>query len=100
MHPQPFEPGGDEAYLVTDGALAGADEWATAKVLAAALEQAVAELSDAGLDVHKVAANAPHFVLPLQNSAAIISGDKAAKPENAYWIASSKIVSGACKATT
>jgi electron transfer flavoprotein beta subunit len=31
--------GGDEAYLVTDDALAGADEWATAKVLAAALDK-------------------------------------------------------------
>ena len=30
--------GGDEAYLVTDAALAGADEWATARVLAAALD--------------------------------------------------------------
>ena len=29
--------GGDEAYLVSDPALAGADEWATAVVLAAAL---------------------------------------------------------------
>jgi electron transfer flavoprotein beta subunit len=31
--------GGDEAYLVTDDALAGADEWATARVLAAALDK-------------------------------------------------------------
>jgi electron transfer flavoprotein beta subunit len=31
--------GGDEAYLVTDGALSGADEWATATVLNAALQQ-------------------------------------------------------------
>ena len=31
--------GGDEAHLVTDDALAGADEWATAKVLAAALDK-------------------------------------------------------------
>ncbi|HEX2193859.1 MAG TPA: electron transfer flavoprotein subunit beta/FixA family protein [Candidatus Limnocylindria bacterium] len=31
--------GGDEAYLVTDDALAGADEWATARVLASALDK-------------------------------------------------------------
>ena len=31
--------GGDDATLVTDAALAGADEWATAKVLAAALDR-------------------------------------------------------------
>ena len=31
--------GGDEAFLVTDDALAGADEWATAVVLAAALDR-------------------------------------------------------------
>ncbi len=31
--------GGDQAYLVTDAALSGADEWATAKVLAAALDK-------------------------------------------------------------
>ncbi len=31
--------GGDEAYLVTDGALSGADEWATARVLASALDR-------------------------------------------------------------
>jgi electron transfer flavoprotein beta subunit len=31
--------GGDEAVLVTDPALAGADEWATARVLAAALDK-------------------------------------------------------------
>ena len=31
--------GGDDAVLVTDPALAGADEWATAKVLAAALDK-------------------------------------------------------------
>jgi electron transfer flavoprotein beta subunit len=30
--------GGDEAYLVTDDALSGADAWATARVLAAALD--------------------------------------------------------------
>jgi electron transfer flavoprotein beta subunit len=31
--------GGDEAYLVTDAALSGADEWGTATVLGAALDQ-------------------------------------------------------------
>jgi electron transfer flavoprotein beta subunit len=31
--------GGDEAVLVTDAALAGSDEWATARVLAAALDR-------------------------------------------------------------
>jgi hypothetical protein len=35
--------GGDEAYLVTDEALAGADEWATARVLAAAPSIPVAD---------------------------------------------------------
>ncbi len=47
-----------------------------------------------------VEASAPHFVLPRQKSAAIISGDIAAKPEKAYWMAISKIVSGARRATT
>ena len=32
--------GGDDAMLVTDAALAGADAWVTARVLAAALGQA------------------------------------------------------------
>ena len=31
--------GGDEAYLVTDAVLSGADEWATARVLASALDK-------------------------------------------------------------
>ena len=35
----------------------------------------------------------------LQEFEAISSGDNDANPENAYWIASSKIVSGACSAT-
>ncbi len=47
-----------------------------------------------------VEASAPHFVEPRQKSAAIIKGDSAAKPENAYWMAISKIVSGARSATT
>jgi hypothetical protein len=45
-----------------------------------------------------VDASAPYFVLPFQNNAAIKSGDNAAKPENPYWIASSKIDSGARRA--
>src|SRR6266545_2709026 len=49
--------------------------------------------------VHSVTANAPHFVLPFQNSAATSNGESAAKPEKAYWIANSKIVSGARNAT-
>jgi electron transfer flavoprotein beta subunit len=41
--------GGDEAYLVTDGALAGADEWATAKVLAAALDKLAPDVALMGM---------------------------------------------------
>jgi electron transfer flavoprotein beta subunit len=41
--------GGDEAYLVTDDALAGADEWATARVLAAALDKLAPEVSLMGM---------------------------------------------------
>ena len=41
--------GGDEAYLVTDAALAGADEWATAKVLAAALDKLAPDVSLMGM---------------------------------------------------
>jgi electron transfer flavoprotein beta subunit len=41
--------GGDEAYLVTDGALAGADEWATARVLAAALDKLAPEVALMGM---------------------------------------------------
>jgi electron transfer flavoprotein beta subunit len=41
--------GGDEAYLVTDGALAGADEWATARVLAAALDKLSPEVTLMGM---------------------------------------------------
>jgi electron transfer flavoprotein beta subunit len=41
--------GGDEAYLVTDGALAGADEWATAVVLAAALEKLAPDVALMGM---------------------------------------------------
>jgi electron transfer flavoprotein beta subunit len=41
--------GGDEAYLVTDDALAGADEWATAKVLAAALDKLAPDVSLMGM---------------------------------------------------
>ncbi len=41
--------GGDEAYLVTDGALAGADEWATARVLAAALDRLAPDVALMGM---------------------------------------------------
>jgi electron transfer flavoprotein beta subunit len=41
--------GGDEAVLVTDPALAGADEWTTARVLAAALDRIGAEVSLMGM---------------------------------------------------
>ncbi|HET6381692.1 MAG TPA: electron transfer flavoprotein subunit beta/FixA family protein [candidate division Zixibacteria bacterium] len=41
--------GGDEAYLVTDASLAGADEWATAKVLAAALDKLAPDVSLMGM---------------------------------------------------
>ncbi len=41
--------GGDEAYLVTDEALAGADEWATARVLAAALDKLAPDVSLMGM---------------------------------------------------
>jgi electron transfer flavoprotein beta subunit len=41
--------GGDEAYLVTDGALAGADVWATARVLAAALDKLAPDVALMGM---------------------------------------------------
>ncbi len=41
--------GGDEAVLVTDPALAGADEWATAKVLAAALAKLAPDVALMGM---------------------------------------------------
>jgi electron transfer flavoprotein beta subunit len=41
--------GGDEAYLVTDPALTGADEWATAVVLAAALDKLSPDVSLMGM---------------------------------------------------
>ena len=45
-----------------------------------------------------VEASAPHLVLPFQNSAAIMSGNIAEYPENAYCVAKSKIVAGAFNA--
>ncbi|MGQ0607049.1 MAG: electron transfer flavoprotein subunit beta/FixA family protein [Chloroflexota bacterium] len=41
--------GGDDAILVTDAALAGADEWATAKVLAAALDKLAPDVALMGM---------------------------------------------------
>ena len=41
--------GGDDAVLVTDAALSGADEWATAKVLAAALDKLAPEVALMGM---------------------------------------------------
>jgi len=41
--------GGDEAVLVTDSALAGADEWATARVLAAALDKLAPDVALTGM---------------------------------------------------
>ena len=41
--------GGEEAYLVTDDALVGADEWATAKVLAAALDKLAPDVALMGM---------------------------------------------------
>jgi len=41
--------GGDEAYLVSDDALAGADEWATARVLAAALDKLAPDVALMGM---------------------------------------------------
>jgi electron transfer flavoprotein beta subunit len=41
--------GGDEAYLVTDDALAGADEWATARVLASALDKLAPDVALMGM---------------------------------------------------
>jgi electron transfer flavoprotein beta subunit len=41
--------GGDEAVLVTDPALAGADEWATARVLAAALDRLAPDVALMGM---------------------------------------------------
>jgi electron transfer flavoprotein beta subunit len=41
--------GGDDAVLVTDPALAGADEWATAKVLAAAIDRLSPDIALMGM---------------------------------------------------
>ncbi len=41
--------GGDEAYLVTDDALVGADEWSTAKVLSAALDKLAPDVALMGM---------------------------------------------------
>jgi electron transfer flavoprotein beta subunit len=41
--------GGDDAYLVTDEALAGSDEWATARVLAAALDRLAPDVALMGM---------------------------------------------------
>ncbi|MDP9271855.1 MAG: electron transfer flavoprotein subunit beta/FixA family protein [Chloroflexota bacterium] len=41
--------GGDEATLVTDGALAGADTWVTARVLAAALDRLAPDVALMGM---------------------------------------------------
>jgi electron transfer flavoprotein beta subunit len=41
--------GGDEAVLVTDPSLAGADEWATARVLAAALDKLAPDVALMGM---------------------------------------------------
>jgi electron transfer flavoprotein beta subunit len=41
--------GGDEAYLLTDDALAGADEWATARALAAALDKLAPDVALMGM---------------------------------------------------
>ena len=41
--------GGDDAVLITDPALAGADEWATAKVLAAALDKLAPDIALMGM---------------------------------------------------
>ena len=41
--------GGDEAYLVTDDALSGADAWATARVLAAALNKLAPDVALMGM---------------------------------------------------
>jgi electron transfer flavoprotein beta subunit len=41
--------GGDDAVLVTDSALTGADEWATAKVLAAALDKLAPDVALMGM---------------------------------------------------
>lgn len=41
--------GGDEAYLVTDAALTGADEWATARVLASALDRLAPDVALMGM---------------------------------------------------
>ncbi len=41
--------GGDEAYLVTDDALSGADEWTTARVLATALDRLAPDVALMGM---------------------------------------------------
>jgi electron transfer flavoprotein beta subunit len=41
--------GGDDAWLVTDQALAGSDEWATARVLAAALDRLAPDVALMGM---------------------------------------------------
>jgi electron transfer flavoprotein beta subunit len=41
--------GGDEAYLVTDAALSGADEWVTARVLSSALDKLAPDVALMGM---------------------------------------------------
>src|SRR5262249_25753041 len=48
--------------------------------------------------VHSVTASAPHRVLFFQKSAAASSGESAAYPAKAYWLAMSKIDCGAVSA--
>src|SRR5262245_42313284 len=67
------------------GAGAGTRAWNTATAVTEAATQTVA-------------ASAPQRVLPRQKRAATSSGDSAAKPLNAYWMASEKMLSGASSA--
>src|SRR5206468_11234678 len=41
--------GGDDAWLITDDALVGSDEWATGRVLAAALDKLAPDVALMGL---------------------------------------------------
>lgn len=65
------KPPGAQDTIAGPGAGAGTTCW---KIATAATAEAT----------KTVDASAPHLVLPLQNKAAIRSGDKAANPENAY----------------
>src|SRR3954468_21017660 len=70
----------------------------TAPGAGAAIEDCSSAIPATAAAVHSVTASAPHFVLRFQKSAATSSGDSAAYPAKAYWLARSKIDCGALSA--